>query len=404
VPSPKVNRKRKPPELKVVFDTSAVYTGSASDLVREEAAELIRANSHHADLAIRWYLPSIVVNERQFQMVARGQELLLSVEKLERLLGHNLNITREIMEQRVKDAIERERQALRLEIGKVDTRRVDWDRLIADAVLRRPPFEPGENEKGFRDALIVETFLQIVSESPATPKVCRIALVTGDSLLSEAVKSRSFGSENVRIVGSLGELKGLINTLVSAISEEFVAEIQGEAEKYFFEKDNKETLYYKKEIRQSIIAHFSAPLLELAPGADQRENGTWFIFKPQFIKKEGQRVRWATRIRVECKAYKSEVLPPPVPPGGFVIGERPIFGPSATEPLFVQREFFPQYPALGLQTLGQPTGRHIAGSPKKLVAEGETVFEIKWSASVTTKKRFSSARIEETTLIGTTWK
>jgi hypothetical protein len=39
--------------------------------------------------------------------------------------------------------------------------KVDWNRLIENAVTRRAPFEEGEKEKGFRDALIYECLLQL---------------------------------------------------------------------------------------------------------------------------------------------------------------------------------------------------------------------------------------------------
>src|SRR5437763_16251597 len=102
----KKTKHRKPPDLKVVFDTNVLWPGSASDLLKQEVTELIANNSKHADLTISWYLPDIVRHERQFQMLTQSFELLPSLRKLERLLGHNLNITEQIIERSVNDAIE----------------------------------------------------------------------------------------------------------------------------------------------------------------------------------------------------------------------------------------------------------------------------------------------------------
>ena len=61
-------KKKSKPELRVVFDTSVLYSQVASDLVRSEVRELIEHNSGHADLKKDWYLPNIVIDERRYQM------------------------------------------------------------------------------------------------------------------------------------------------------------------------------------------------------------------------------------------------------------------------------------------------------------------------------------------------
>ena len=244
MPSAKSKKKAKSPELKVVFDTNVLWTGSASDLLKQEVLELINANSHHSDLTVTWCLPDVVRHERQFQMLRQSLELLPSIHKLERLLGHNLNITEQIIDQRVQEAVERQIKEIDLYVLSLDPSSVDWNQMMLNSAYRRPPFSPGEKEKGFRDALVAEEFIQLVSSSPVTPKICRVALVTSDGMLAEAIKDRTIEATNVRILLSLEELKGLINTLVAEISEEFVAKIQAKAQSYFYEKDQEETLYY----------------------------------------------------------------------------------------------------------------------------------------------------------------
>jgi len=61
-------KKKAKPELKVVFDTSVLFSQVAYDLVRSEVRQLIEDNSQHVDLSIRWYLPDIVVAELRYQM------------------------------------------------------------------------------------------------------------------------------------------------------------------------------------------------------------------------------------------------------------------------------------------------------------------------------------------------
>lgn len=225
------------------------------------------------------------MHERQYQMIKRGLELYPSIQKLERLLGHNLNINKDIIEIRVKCAIESQFNEFNINILLPKEDEVDIRKLMMDSVYRNPPFDPGEKEKGFRDALIAETFLQLVSNSPVTPKICRIALLSSDDLLCNTIKDRTKDKTNVRIVKTLEELKGLINTLFAEISEDFVNKIQQQATSYFFTLGEEDTLYYKENIRSKIIEKFENRLQELPEGADKRQNGKWYIFPPRFSKR-----------------------------------------------------------------------------------------------------------------------
>src|SRR5438132_267907 len=97
-------------QLKVVFDTNVLFTQVASDLLRAEVADLISKNATHADLQISWHLPAVVRDERQYQMAQRAFELLPSIEKLERVLGHQLGISGAILDERINGIIEKQIQ------------------------------------------------------------------------------------------------------------------------------------------------------------------------------------------------------------------------------------------------------------------------------------------------------
>ena len=239
-------RRKRSPELRVVFDTSALYTKAASDLLSSEVNSLINDNSSHPDLKITWYLPDMVRCEREFQMRQAAIGLLPNVEKLERLLDHNLNITPDILEMRVGEAIERSLKFREIRVLPLSVENVDWTQLILNSAYRKPPFEKGQYEKGFRDAIIVETFLQLVDQSPKTPEICRLALVSKDNLLREAVKARTESNINVKLVATIGELEGLINTLVANVTEEFIETIREKADNLFFQTNDNDTLYYKE--------------------------------------------------------------------------------------------------------------------------------------------------------------
>ena len=375
-------KKKTIPELKVVFDTSVLFSQVAYDLLRSEVRQLIENNSQHVDLKIRWYLPSIVVDERRYQMQTKALELLPSIEKLERLLGHNLNITEEILKHRVDEAIDRQLTELGLSTVDIDTTEIKWKNLIQRAVYRQPPFEPGEKEKGFRDSLIAETFLQLVKQSPATPSICRLAVVTADGLLAAFVKESTKEARNVRVLSNTSELESLINTLVSQVTEEFVADLSEKARKYFFEKENDASLYYKEHIRDKIMESYGQELGDIPKEGLLRENGTWLISVPVFVKKERQRVFWITPIDVEAKLSKYEYPEPPTLPSLGL--KQPSTG--------VEQRY-------GLRGFGL-----LTDSPKKVeVASGQSSFEIHWSVNITQSKKLTSPSIDKIQFISTKW-
>ena len=413
-PNPVVKLSR--PELKVVFDSNAIYSGTASDLVRHEVAQLIQESSKHSDLIIRWYLPEVVVHERQYQMQRKGFDLLPSIEKLEKLLGHGLGINVDIIKSRVEEAASKQIKEHGLIVRQLTVAEVDWSGLILDAVYRRPPFEAGEKEKGFRDALIAETFLQVVAESPSTPRVCRVALVTEDKLLAEAAERRTTGRANVRILASLDGLRGLINTLVAEVDEQFVNKIRDRASALFFTKDDKESLYYKDKVSDQIRTKFAPEFERLPAGATQRQDGTWFIGRAEFVTKHGQRITWLTRITIETKAARFEF--PAQPMAGVTLGT--LLGPlsessrvwSSITPTITPDLFstptptIRRFPYLGGNVLSAPIPPpELAGATpiERIVATGKSVFEVVWSVSVSMRGQFTKPKIEEIRFVETAW-
>jgi hypothetical protein len=142
--------KSKPPVLKVVFDTNALFTRSGSALLSEQVSTIIRQPLAHTDLQITWCLPETVLHERQYQMETACLELLPYIGKLERVLRHNLNTTEDILKTRIKENVHRQIGEANIQVLALDAGQVEWDRLIHDAVYRHPPFERGSTEKGFR--------------------------------------------------------------------------------------------------------------------------------------------------------------------------------------------------------------------------------------------------------------
>jgi len=303
------------------------------------------------------------------------------------------------------------------------------------AVYRHPPFESGETEKGFRDSIIAETFLQLFQKSPKTPSACRIAVVTNDKLLSEYTRACTRDAKNVRVLYSISELESLINTLVSEVTEEFVAELEDKAKKYFFEEENQDCLFYKEKIRARINSSYKQELEKIPREGLLRENGTWWINPPVFAKKEQRRLFYMTPILVKAKLFKFESAT-------SSISDVSSLGLNAaqlhTTPSF---ELYPkssfsnigqkylhllqndtlqnpsQFPEPSFSSIGIPSvdffgeqstllnraGTQQNISRKVKVSDGQSRFEIHWSANITQKKRLTVPRIDKIQFVSTKW-
>lgn len=374
-------------------------------MVRSEVKSLIEANSQHVDLNIQWYLPSIVVDERRYQMQRKAFELLPSIIKLEKLLGHNLNITEDILTHRVDEAIGSQLKELGIKDLNIDINAVDWNALIKRSAFRRPPFDPSEKEKGFRDALIAEIFLQLLEKSQVTPAICRLAIVTGDELLAGYVREKTTEAKNVRVLLNISELESLINTLVSEVTEEFITELSKKASSYFFEKGDETSLYYKEKIRDKINELYGEQLKAVPRDGLLRENGSWWISKPVFIKKDRQRISWMTPITVDSKLSKQTIdferqsmyqglgIADPFPMNFSTKDIGKGLGIAGMSPI-----------NLSMKDTGKGFG--IANLPlmKKIdVGSGKTIFEIHWSVTITQSKKLSAAKVDKIEFVATKW-
>jgi hypothetical protein len=413
---PKKRRGHQRSQLKVVFDTNALYVkGSASDLVQQEIVNLI-TESKYPDLDILWFLPEVVRHERQYQMQVEALNLRRSINKIERLLGHNLALTDQTLLDHVAIKINDKERELGLQEIKVDNSKVDWSAVITAATYRLPPFSTGEKEKGFRDAIIVESFLQLVADSPKTPKVCRVVLITSDELLMQAVKERISSLPNASVLSSIEELKGLINTLISNVGEEFIATVKPKAARMFFVTSaEQDTLYYKEKLDDQIKKKFKSELTKHPEGTTFRSDGTWFIGKPNFSRKDGKRIYWTSRIEIETEAGRNlsegpEASTPTQPPGKAIQqGQQPIsVGSLMRNPLWMEalqksiRKFQEQTEHGGLaQGLWDLYNPEKVG--KVLMYKGRDVYEILWSTEVTVARELKKPVIEDIKHVEIKW-
>lgn len=394
-------KKKSKPILKIAFDTNVLFTNIAYNLVKDDVRLFIKENSNHSDIEIKWFLSNIVINERRYQMRNKAIDLLQPVRKLERLLGHNLNITEEILIQRVDIAISEQLQKLDISTIDLDTSKVNWEELINNASFRLPPFTSGEKEKGFRDALIAESFFQLINKSPSTASICRLVFVTEDEILSDFIKSSTSEKKNIRVLSNLSEIESLINTLASKVTEKFITEISDNISAYFFKKGDNTCLFYKKGIRHKIEDDYNEELKSIPVNDLYRENGTWRISKPVFIKKVQQRMYWSTPIKVDAKLFKHKYE---YPTHGLNVGSTLSDLVNKPQQGMSKRSLFSDLlikPQLDISKgIGAALAQH---SDKVEINKGYSNFEVTWSVNITSKQKLTNPKIDEIQFVSTKW-
>jgi hypothetical protein len=356
-------------------------------------------------------------------MQVEAEKLSPYVDRLERLLGYGLQVDSDVIKMKIDAAIERDMDRFGLQLAQLDTVRVDLRTLADAAINRTPPFDPGPVEKGFRDALILETVAQIVDDSPSSPASCRVCFLTGDDLLEEAARNRVGDRPNVSVVRDLTSLENFINILVANVTEEFVDEIKGRAKACFFkpEPEYDGTLVAREKVTATASSKFQNELEELPPGASRLKPLGWIIGNNsiQFLGKERQRVFWRTQVWRNVEAYRTETIAT----AAYAFDDQTIPGastalrlsPSLEKVTLIPSDWLASATSSPAPSLGSAatnpvdylSGSSLPSAPPKtrevLMLTGRQVFNVDWSVTVDVHRHLRGSRVDDVKFVGTEW-
>ena len=384
--SPK-NRKLKKRQIDVFLDANAVYSQSITEAIKSEVADLIGQHSLYPELKIKWTIPEMALKERKRQMLSKAELLLPSIGKMEALLGVNWGVTKENLSRYIDETAEKQIKSLGIEVRPLNTKLVDWEQLVHKSAYKLPPFESGDKEKGFKDAIILETFLQHVNEINEKKEAFQVLMVTGDALLGVASKVAMANHDFVRILSDLEELKSELNIYSSNVDQDFAEGLVKKASAYFFKPGDERTLYFKKSINALVNESWGEKLRELRPGATSTRTDKVLIGQSSFIKKHLEKVFFSNRISYELSSLRNKVSPP--------LGYQPIglerLGSDSNSGIL---SFLSNAPVANTSTL-------LTGSEMELVARFKVIIQINWSANLNNQINLISPKIESIEYIRT---
>jgi hypothetical protein len=146
-----VSAPRRPPrrrELRVVFDTNPIHNTTPDHPVSAAVSSLL--NEKPADVDLIPYLPEVVRHEREFRMRAFVDALAAPLSRMESLLGHGIGINIETLRKHVTERIDEQIGVYGFRVLPFAPERVDWPRVLLDAVYRRAPFQVGRKGEGLQ--------------------------------------------------------------------------------------------------------------------------------------------------------------------------------------------------------------------------------------------------------------
>lgn len=388
------------PEVLVVLDTSALFSDSVDKLICLELSNFITEELRALGLHVSWIMPSMVVTERRQQMLNKATDLMGSVEKLERLLDHRLAITTDTLRIHVDEAVRKQMVAHNLVEETLQYDKVNWESIVDSAARKIPPFQPGVKEKGFKDAVILETFVQVAEKSNRDPKRVRVILYTADDLLGASAKQRVSHLKNAGIVTALDELRTQLNAVASHLSQESIANVVAKAATKFFDVVAKTGIYYSDGVADKISKQFPDVIKQKPESFSNVRIKMNYIAPPTFLKKEGQRIFLSSKITREMVAAKAVLR------DASAGGSLGILGLQNENPLFrysVEPKGAAEHGVVNwLSTKSEPATL-LGGDWQDIERKGRHIFEVLWHATLTRQGRLTSPQISELRHISSEW-
>lgn len=316
---PKVRRKP-PPQHLVVVDTNILWDKDKKLPVSPLFDAFWSKNSPLLPMTL--HVPQVVLGELHFQQTTSALKALSAIsDAYDELSGitassytHKCNEA--AIRGQVRGKLDRWLKATGGSELPTPVSSIDWSTVVDAAVWRRPPFtfdpKDQKNEKGFRDAVILET----VAHTCATLTGDRLVIfVCNDFLLRTTAEARLKSSKKFLAFESLADFESYIQLTQQQFTNDFVKSIQSHARSKFFSKGDPTCIYLKNEIGKRILTDFSADLefkdptknalnlLAQAIGtgtlASKLVKQRFWIRSTQFAKLEGTReFHWTSRVDV----------------------------------------------------------------------------------------------------------
>ncbi|GEM_PF-2705589 len=293
----------------VIIESSVLY----GKPVRKELTDLINNFKGVKNLEIKFYVPETVLDEAKRHLLEDFQEAKLKYDtgakEVEAVLKGIKLVDVDQSKNQIFGLVEKSFEENNLEIIKTPYEQINWADLVNRAVYKKPPFNPEKDkEKGFRDAVIAET---ILINLPKISKDSNIVILVRDGLLSDFIASSTQKYNNLKIYPSILDFESAIKLHLLKDDDKLIDAISQEADTTFYTPLGQDSLFYKENLPQKILAKF--PSLFANPEIEENKyygfgwvtnEKNWIpstepeyrVSKPVFIKNEGNDYYWSSTV------------------------------------------------------------------------------------------------------------
>ena len=366
----------------LVLDTNILRAKADEELISTKLTDFL--NRYGIDFQIIPVIPDVVRDELLYQewkkAVAELNTANSSFKKINTITRKNYSyrLTESVIKNRLSGDFKKWVENQKGLVLKAPVESIDFEDVIKRSVWRLPPFDkdPRKGEKGFRDAIILETLRHHLASCEHNNPV---VFICHDILLRETAQKELQNYASLSIYESIEDFESYLKLTKQHLEDKFIRSIVLKATKKFYKAEDETALYQRDSIRDKIQnqyqQYFNDPSLsDTSDGALSKLFDPKGIFDPRGIRWEQQKVGlfWLYSAQfVESPSEKEYVW--------------------STKVIFVKLYAPKQHPAL-------PQRRFIGERLLKLT------FSVKWKARITDSARFMKMELLSINLEGNEFK
>jgi hypothetical protein len=395
----------------VVVDTNVLFHKDKGPPVRPEF------DSFYGDMLkvapLRLFIPAVVRGEIIFQQVDEATRSLRTakqqLDEVKRIAGSEFPITQVAT---IRSLIEKKfdawAEATKATILPIPVSSIDWNRLCESAIWREAPFTRDPKvERGFRDALILET-LKRYTKSEERQDI-RIAWICRDNLLratvDEQVKDPRFSSYE-----DIGSFSTHVKLIKEKLDRAFIDAILVRAKELFYKSEDVASIVQRERVLDKIAKQHKPESRSPSdpPGAFlswvPSGPGKYAItLTPQFDKRDGDTYYWSNALWFgrffTLSPFRTSPTAVGLGAGADVrlihsVYDIALMGQVSPELLWAPGS---RIAAGGGTTIGGSSWSELAGVPVRVVVAERLLllkFLVRWSAKVGQNGVFEDVKIE----------
>lgn len=254
--------KKDKPKLHVLFfDTSLLWHEDKALPVTPAFEDMCRECSKLLDFEL--VIPSTVYGELHFQQSTSALKALdranQAFEEISTIsaVPYSHHLTTGKIKNSVKVKLDNWVKDKKVRIAKVPIKSIDWDQVVKKAIWREPPFsydpKDKKNEKGFRDALILHTYIDLCKIEKRDVRIC---FFSADGLLRKTAEQSLRTDNRCLFFDSFDSFSSYVRLTGEELTQNYISKILAHATDKFFRKGDETCLYAREGVQRTLREKF----------------------------------------------------------------------------------------------------------------------------------------------------